>query len=203
VLPPLLFLSASLGILLTYIAEGRTSTNSKHISRDPYPLLLCDVTAHAQANGQAGNTCHVTATYCCCVTSLLMRQLPDTWKTQLALPLCACIMFTEMLPGNALIKYTTLYKNNIIKLISHHYSPGAGESKQMRSPVGSGMITELSTSRLPSRLILVLSLCFGPLTDHWALQNTHQLNHCRLPAIWHNEFQSDVAGWVGQLFSRA
>jgi hypothetical protein len=32
---------------LTYIAEGPTSTNSKHISRDPYPLLLCDVTVHA------------------------------------------------------------------------------------------------------------------------------------------------------------
>jgi hypothetical protein len=33
---------------LTYIAEGPTSTNSKHISHDPYPVLLCDVTAHVQ-----------------------------------------------------------------------------------------------------------------------------------------------------------
>jgi hypothetical protein len=39
---PPLFLSASSGILLTHIAEGQTSTNSKHISSNPYPLLLCD-----------------------------------------------------------------------------------------------------------------------------------------------------------------
>jgi hypothetical protein len=59
VLPLLLSLSASLGILLTYIAEGWTSTNSKHISRDPYPLLLCDVTGPTQADGHAGNMSHV------------------------------------------------------------------------------------------------------------------------------------------------
>jgi hypothetical protein len=39
---------------LTYIAEGPTSTNSKHISLDPYSLLLCDVTAHPKANRHAG-----------------------------------------------------------------------------------------------------------------------------------------------------
>jgi hypothetical protein len=32
-----------LGILLTYIAEGRTLTNSKHISPDPYQLLPPDM----------------------------------------------------------------------------------------------------------------------------------------------------------------
>jgi hypothetical protein len=31
-------------------------TNSKHISCDPYSLLLCDVTAHLQADGHTGNT---------------------------------------------------------------------------------------------------------------------------------------------------
>jgi hypothetical protein len=51
-------LSASLGTLFTYIAEGQTSTKSKHISHDPYPLLLCDITAHAQADRQAGTMSH-------------------------------------------------------------------------------------------------------------------------------------------------
>jgi hypothetical protein len=86
--------SASLGTLLTYIAKGRTSTNRKHISHDPYPQLLCDVTTHAQADRHAGNTCHVMATYCWCVTSLLLRQL--------ALLLRARVMFTEALHGNGL-----------------------------------------------------------------------------------------------------
>jgi hypothetical protein len=45
----------SLGIPLTYIAEGRTSTNSKHISSDPYPLLLWRHRTCA-ADGHAGNT---------------------------------------------------------------------------------------------------------------------------------------------------
>jgi hypothetical protein len=44
-------LSASSGILLTYIVNGPTSTKKKHISRDPYLLLLYDVTVHLQADG--------------------------------------------------------------------------------------------------------------------------------------------------------
>jgi hypothetical protein len=68
----------------------------------------CDVTAHPQADGHAGNTCHVTVTYCWCVTSPILCQLPDTWKTQLALLLWACIVFRELLPGKALIKYATI-----------------------------------------------------------------------------------------------
>jgi hypothetical protein len=40
--------------------------------------------------------------------SPLLCQLPDTRKTQLALLLRARIMFTELLPGNVLIKYTTI-----------------------------------------------------------------------------------------------
>jgi hypothetical protein len=49
-------ITASSGILLTYIAKGPTSTNSKCISRDPYSLFLCDVITHAQADGHTGNT---------------------------------------------------------------------------------------------------------------------------------------------------
>jgi hypothetical protein len=108
-IPPLLFLSTTNSELpLTYTAEGPTSTNSKHISRDPYSLLLCDVTAHPQADGLAGNTCHVTAAYYWCVTSPILCQLSDTRKTQLVLLLWAHIVFTELLPGNELIKYATL-----------------------------------------------------------------------------------------------
>jgi hypothetical protein len=44
------------------------------------------------------------------VTSPLLRQLPDTWKTQLSLVLRARIVFTELLPGNALIRYATIFK---------------------------------------------------------------------------------------------
>jgi hypothetical protein len=52
----ILFLSLTNSELrLTYIAERPTSVNSKHISRDPYSLLLCDVIAHPQADGHAGN----------------------------------------------------------------------------------------------------------------------------------------------------
>jgi hypothetical protein len=43
---------------LTRIAEGPTLTNSKHISRDPYSLLLCDITTHPQADRHAGNMSH-------------------------------------------------------------------------------------------------------------------------------------------------
>jgi hypothetical protein len=93
---------------LTFIAEGLTSTNSKYISRDPYPLLLCHVIAHAQLM-ETQETRHVTATHCWCVTSLILRQLPDTQKTQLALLMQACIVFTELLPGNTLIKYITIF----------------------------------------------------------------------------------------------
>jgi hypothetical protein len=41
--------------------------------------------------------------------SPLLRQLLDTWKTQLNLLLRARIVFTELLPGSALIKYATLH----------------------------------------------------------------------------------------------
>jgi hypothetical protein len=54
-------ITVCLGILLTYIAEGQTSTNSKHISRDPCLLLLCDVTAPAPAARHAENS----LLYCC------------------------------------------------------------------------------------------------------------------------------------------
>jgi hypothetical protein len=50
---------------------SRGMTNSKHISPDPYPLLLY-VTAHAQLT-DTQETCHLTATYRCCVTSPLLR----------------------------------------------------------------------------------------------------------------------------------
>jgi hypothetical protein len=92
---------------LTYIAREQTSTNSKHISRALYPLLLCDITAHAQRTDMQ-ETCHVTTTYCWRVMSPLLRQLPHTQKTQLALLVWACIVFIELLPGNTLIKYATI-----------------------------------------------------------------------------------------------
>jgi hypothetical protein len=53
--------------------------------------LLYDITARAKADGHSGNTCHVMATYCWCVMSLLVHQLLDTKKTQLALLLHARI----------------------------------------------------------------------------------------------------------------
>jgi hypothetical protein len=40
--------------------------------------------------------------------SPILRQLHDTGKAQLALLLRARIVFTELFPGNALIKYATL-----------------------------------------------------------------------------------------------
>jgi hypothetical protein len=52
VLPPLWLLSLTNSkfrtLSLTYIAEGLTLTNSKHILCDPYPLLLRDITTHVQ-----------------------------------------------------------------------------------------------------------------------------------------------------------
>jgi hypothetical protein len=100
VIPPLQFLSASLGILLTYIAKGPTLTNSKHISRDP--------------------------THCCCVASPHMRiwrkrrkhmsrdghlLLMCAWHMENSLFCCCGHVFClqELLPGNALIKYATVY----------------------------------------------------------------------------------------------
>jgi hypothetical protein len=62
--PPLLFLPRNCFQLnsVTHLYSRGTDID-QHISRDPYSLLLCDVTAHPQADGHAGNTCHVTATY--------------------------------------------------------------------------------------------------------------------------------------------
>jgi hypothetical protein len=72
-----------LGILLTYIDERQACTNSKHISCDPYLLLPCDVTAPAQAAGQAENT----------GSSIIV-----CWT-----------VFTELLPGIPLIKSITVF----------------------------------------------------------------------------------------------
>jgi hypothetical protein len=83
------------------------------------------------------NIYHMTPTHCCCLTSSrmcswrtcrkhmsrdghpllrtmssILHQLPDTRKTQLALPVRARIVFTELLPGNALIKYITINMEN-------------------------------------------------------------------------------------------
>jgi hypothetical protein len=42
---------------LTYMAEERTSYHSKRMSRDRYPVLLCDVTARAlHSNGPSADT---------------------------------------------------------------------------------------------------------------------------------------------------
>jgi hypothetical protein len=92
-------------------------TNSERISRNPYPLLFCDVTVHAQADGHAGNTCHVTATYYCSVTSPLVRQLVVLLRER--------IVFTQMLPSNALIKYSTIFiylmiRYGLKKLLQHY-----------------------------------------------------------------------------------
>jgi hypothetical protein len=63
-------ITVCLGILLTYIAKGWTSTNSKHVSRDPYQLLLCDITAPAPAAIHMENT--ACSTVACWLTAAEM-----------------------------------------------------------------------------------------------------------------------------------
>jgi hypothetical protein len=48
---------------LTYVAEGQTAQHHKHMSRDRYPLLLCDVTERAGNMLRDGHVllCDVTA----------------------------------------------------------------------------------------------------------------------------------------------
>jgi hypothetical protein len=76
-LPPFLFISLSLSLnyeLLRNIAEGRTSTSSKHISRDPYLLLACDISA-----GHAENTaCSTVACWLAAAEMCLPQRCPAT-----------------------------------------------------------------------------------------------------------------------------
>jgi hypothetical protein len=67
-------ISVSLGILFTYIAKGQTSTNSKHISHDPYLLLLCDVTTSAPAAG------HMEKTACSTVVCVYRVYSAIAWQ---------------------------------------------------------------------------------------------------------------------------
>jgi hypothetical protein len=53
----------------------------------------------------------------------MLCQLPDTRKTQLAVLLRARIVFTELLPGNELIKYATvLYYTILLHYTVLYYS---------------------------------------------------------------------------------
>jgi hypothetical protein len=96
---------------LTYIAEGPTSTSSKHISRDPYQVLLCDVTAHAQADGHTGNTsCDGHLLLLCDVTTPAPAAR-HTGNTACSTVACAYrVVSIEPLPGNALTCHTIYFR---------------------------------------------------------------------------------------------
>jgi hypothetical protein len=90
---PLLLLEQILP--LTYIGAERTRTYSKtHIT---WSLSSQSIGA---SRADIQKTCHVSATYFC-VTS------PQTWKTTTS-NFCVLDLFTELLPGNALIKSVTI-----------------------------------------------------------------------------------------------
>jgi hypothetical protein len=79
---------------LTYIAEGPISTNSKHISCDPYSLLLCNITVHPQANGHAGNMSRDRHMLLCDVTARMLHSNGPSVDIGNTVPvlLAACVL---------------------------------------------------------------------------------------------------------------
>jgi hypothetical protein len=78
----------------TYIAEEQTWAYSKYISRDHYPASLLVRLLDLQ------KTHHVISVHCCDITT-------DTEITASSIVAC-WIVFTDLLPGHALIKSITI-----------------------------------------------------------------------------------------------
>jgi hypothetical protein len=76
-------------------------TNSKHISHDPYSLLLCDVTAHVQDDGHVGNkSCDSYMLLCDIIVCVLhSNDLSADIESTVPVLLAECVL--RALPSNS------------------------------------------------------------------------------------------------------
>jgi hypothetical protein len=94
-----------------YIAEEQISHHGKRTPRDHYPPLLCDVTAHVlHSNGPSTHhSKHMSRDIHGTVADVTAPTPADGHTVNTASSIVAqCTVFTELLPGNALIKCVTL-----------------------------------------------------------------------------------------------
>jgi hypothetical protein len=101
---------------LTYIAEGQITYHRKHMSRDRYPLLLCDVTACA------GNMSLDNHVLLCDVTSRMLHSNGSSANIENTVPVLLAMCVLWVLSSNGSTRHSIKVTGAMVTFRDVHMS---------------------------------------------------------------------------------